>query len=193
MPEFDELNVIQEVNELYRLLNADNKKQFKKLFMARFLEMLAWMVVKSAVIPSEDELEDLADIYLYRLLNDPNEVVKYAYEPEVLRKRDRLEEAVAAAPSVGEKQQEMDKGLRYWSAQTAFFTDFVSDGASMEAMKKAGVKMVMWVTQRDDRVCSECLSRNGLVFPIDRVPTRPHPRCRCYCVPANVGTKYFKS
>lgn len=57
------------------------------------------------------------------------------------------------------------------------------DRAAITAYRDAGVEEVMWITQRDGRVCEECITLNGLIFPIDRVPDKPHYNCRCYLEP----------
>lgn len=46
-------------------------------------------------------------------------------------------------------------------------------------MKERGISKVMWITQRDERVCPYCESLDGLIFEIDRLPARPHINCRC--------------
>lgn len=56
----------------------------------------------------------------------------------------------------------------------------MEDRAAITAYKDAGVKKVQWITQQDGHVCKECIARDGLIFPVDRVPGKPHYKCRCY-------------
>lgn len=42
-----------------------------------------------------------------------------------------------------------------------------------------GVKRVVWVTAGDERTCPECGPLDGKEFPIDQIPSMPHPQCRC--------------
>jgi SPP1 gp7 family putative phage head morphogenesis protein len=51
-------------------------------------------------------------------------------------------------------------------------------------MEKSSVETVQWVTAEDERVCQQCEHLDGLVFPIDKVPNRPHIGCRCKIVKA---------
>lgn len=40
--------------------------------------------------------------------------------------------------------------------------------------------LVKWITERDERVCSVCEPRDGVVYQADQAPDLPaHPRCRC--------------
>ncbi|MDP8239640.1 MAG: minor capsid protein [Candidatus Hatepunaea meridiana] len=42
-----------------------------------------------------------------------------------------------------------------------------------------GVKRVVWVTAGDERTCPQCGPLDGKEFPIDKIPSFPHPQCRC--------------
>lgn len=57
-----------------------------------------------------------------------------------------------------------------------------SQGALMRA-RQEGFAYVRVLASNDERVCPTCASRNGRVFPVDRVPIPWHPRCRCVAVP----------
>ena len=177
---FDELNVLKGITYLYKEMNKDNKKAFHKLFIERYLEVNAYLDGKS---PKEDTLEELAEAYLSGLLSEPDPITMYAYNAEVDRKRDRVIEAVNATPSKTLKQVQIDKGLRFWSQMTGQYMDEISDGANVSALKNNGVKKVRWITAQDDKVCKTCKERNGKVYDINRVPAKPHWRCRCYLRP----------
>ena len=125
------------------------------------------------------------DIRMSDQLFWPNKLTHYAWDTETARKRDRAIEAIQASPTSLQKQLELDKAVRYFSQQTAFYVDIVSQDAEQEAYRQAGVKKVRWMIYGDDRVCDTCDDLNGTVWDIDKVPTRPHPRCRCYLVPVS--------
>ena len=165
---FDELSVIKEIKALYERLDKENRKAFISLFLARYEEVCG------------EDGTDLVEAYILGLLGAPNPVSKYIYEAEVLRKRDKLTEAVNAATR---KSDELDKGLRIWSQMAAWYTDLVSDGANIEALKSMGVKKVVWVSQRDRLVCRECKEMDGEIYPIDKIPDKHHLHCRCYVIP----------
>ena len=42
-----------------------------------------------------------------------------------------------------------------------------------------GVRRIVWVTAGDERTCPECGPLDGKEFPIDQIPSMPHPQCRC--------------
>jgi SPP1 gp7 family putative phage head morphogenesis protein len=50
--------------------------------------------------------------------------------------------------------------------------------------REQGYSYVRVLASNDERVCPTCASRNGRIYPIDRVPVPWHPRCRCVVVPA---------
>ena len=173
---FDELSVIAEMDTLYAGLDKDNRATFKQLFVARYLEMILFLKGRRK---KEDIIYEMAEMYLLKLLSEPNEVTHYTYDTEVYRKRDRAKEAINAIIGKVKKQIEIDKQLKLWNRQTVWYTDIVSDEAMITAFKDAGVAHVEWVTQKDGKVCSECRERNGKIYPIDKLPTK-HPNCRCY-------------
>jgi len=48
-----------------------------------------------------------------------------------------------------------------------------------------GVAYVRVLASNDERTCPTCASRNGRIYPADRVAVPWHPRCRCVVTPAN--------
>lgn len=161
---FDELTIIREVRQLYADLDADNRKAF--------LELAGSVYV--GTVPHGNVKPDLS--WLLALLGEYNPVMKYRYATEVDRKRDYTTEAVIAAV---DKSKEFKRGLLYWGRFTANYCDIVAEEAVIKAFKDAGVKQVMWVTERDNKVCDECHDRHGEIYPIDDIPSKPHPGCRC--------------
>lgn len=180
LADFDELNVVREVDILYEGMDADNRARYKDLFIARYAEMLLYLGKK---VPDEDTLDELAELYITRILFEPDEVTHYIYDTEVYRKRDREKEAVNAVSGAVIKQKEMDKHLRYWSQMTQQYADTASDEAAIDAMKRAGIKKVRWNTQKDNKVCNECDELDGQIFDIDKAPGKKHWRCRCWLSP----------
>ena len=172
---FDEANVLKETDSLYSWLDQNNRKKYGELFIERYKELNGKR--------KGDAIEELMEMRLAGLLDEPNEVTHYTYASEVLRKRDKLKEAIFAVPTRVQKQMEIDKAIRYFLQQTAFYVDLVSDDATLCALKDNGVKKVIWNTQDDGRVCKDCRDKDGKIYLIDNVPVKPHPRCRCYIVP----------
>lgn len=165
--DFDELNVISVLKELYSDLDSDNRKAFLSL---------ARMAYTDASPHGKNKPDDLW-IEMMMLAYDP--VALYVYDHEVERKRDYTIEAVISAP---EKVKEFRRGLSYWTRMTAHEADRITDEATIKAYKDAGISRVRWVTERDSRVCSHCEPMDGKVYDIDKVPPKPHWGCRCVLV-----------
>lgn len=174
---FDELNVLQETDALYETIGRECRKVFHETYFLRYLEIWNWL---KGTKPDEDELDELVDMYLAGLWEEPDERTHYAFGPELDRKRDRAKEAVISVPTKTQKQIELDKAARYVIQQGAWYCDFCSQDAELKAMKDAGVQKVKWNIYGDDKVCRTCFDLNGKIFEISRVPKRPHLRCRCF-------------
>lgn len=166
---FDELSVLSNTRRLYEELDIINREAYRDI--ARYY------------FESEPHGDGMwMYLWLEEQLRTPSPTIKYAYNTEVTRKRDRLSEALLAT---GGSKQEFDKAMRYWSQMTGWFGIEVVDEALRRAREIDGVTHVKWVSQHDDRVCDTCEDYNGTVFPIDEVPPKPHPGCRCYLVRYN--------
>jgi len=177
---FDELNVIKQIDALYKDLDKNNRKKFKELWLARFQEVYRGVKGKDA-----DDIEDLLEMHLSGLLEDPNDTTHYTYSAEVTRKRDRAKEAILSVPTRAQKQLMMDKHVTYFQQQTAWYADFTSQDAEITAYKEAGVKKVVRHEMDDDKVCSVCKAADGEVYDIDKIPPLPHLRCRRWFTPLN--------
>lgn len=166
---FDELNVLSSTTKLYEELVQINLEAFRDIAKHYF------------------EMEPHGDgmwmyLWLEEQLRTPSPTIKYSYNSEVTRKRDRLAEALTATEG---SKPEFDKAMRYWTQMTGWFGIEVADEALRRARVIDGVTHVIWVSQQDDRVCDTCHDYNGMVFPIEEVPPKPHPGCRCYLVRYN--------
>lgn len=162
---FDELNVLDYTSKMYDTLRADAVKAYWLLAMDSYKKNLA-----------EGVKGKLTSDWLDDYLLEYNPVMKYVYEHEVERKAAKFAESVIASPN---RTKEIDVGMRSWSKMTNWFAVDVTDAATLKAYQDSGVVSVIWETERDGRQCEECDKRNGRVYPIDRVPPKPHPGCRC--------------
>lgn len=160
---FDELNVIKGVKSLYKELERDNEEVFLDLAQRKYKEYNP-----DGKPPNRKWLLALL------ALTDP--VTKYIYANEVVRKMERTTEGVN---SVGAKATQLAVGLRYWKQMTAHYADAVTDESTLKAYKDTGVRKVRWITVEDDRTCEVCRERDGNIYPIDKVPPKPHYGCRC--------------
>lgn len=165
---FDELNVITICKDLYAKLADDNQSAFLELAQEQY----------AAAEPHGFKKPDMGWLLELLLMYDP--VTLYVYQNEVERKRDRTAEAINASTSRAAKAVEFRRGLSYWAQMTAHYADEVNDKATLKAFEDAGVKKVRWNTLLDGHECETCRERDGKVYPIEKVPPKPHWRCRCW-------------
>lgn len=177
---FDELNILESVSEVYDQVAKMAKKQY--LEVARYAYMAALVALgESEKEAKEAASEEITEDYIIEMLDEYDPVTLYQFFPELERKKQRLIEALIASH---QKQSEVDKALRYLTLQLSQYADKAELEATLQAYKDAGIKRVRWITQEDEKVCSTCFPRDGKVYDIDKVPDRPHYRCRCEIVPA---------
>ena len=182
---FDELNVLKQVDNMYSDIDKQVRKKLKELWIDRFLEMMAFLLAEKYIkkIPDDDEIDELAEMHLAGLLDEPNEVTHYTYAHEILRKRDKAKEAILSVPTKAQKQLILDKHLRYYLQQTAWYVDFTSQDAEIASYDEAKVKRVQRHEQKDDRVCAVCKAADGEIYDVDKIPELPHPACRRFFTP----------
>lgn len=178
LAKFDELNVLRTVRGLYEELDKDTRD---------FLLALA-LAVYSETKPRGKEKPDKK--WLLSLLDEPDPTTMYIYTTEVVRKREYLEESLLAEALKGGSSSsdtvidtQTRKAMSYWARMTAQYADIVTGEAMLKAFRDAGVKRVRWYTREDERVCKVCGKRHGRIYPINRLPARPHWGCRCWWEP----------
>ena len=164
---FDELNVINVSHEIYNEV-------------LRLVEREATRLVKSVYDTYRETAtiaEEEAHSFVLLLLLAYNPVTKYVYKNELDRKRSRFAEGVIASDA---PLEEIELAKRLLTRMNAQFLDDVTFDTVVRAYKDDGVEQVRWITAVDDRRCKECKSRHNKIYPIDSVPSKPHPHCRCY-------------
>ena len=162
---FDELNVLNEVNNLYRELYGIIKKSFLLLANQVYADNLR-----------EKSYRSLDEEWVDALLNGYDPVSKYVFVHEMDRKCARLIEAVISSDT---KAQEIDAALRAMSFMCRIYADRITDEAVMQAYRDDDEKYVRWVSEKDEKTCSVCRRRDGRIYEIHSVPSDPHPHCRC--------------
>lgn len=177
---FDEVNVLRESISLYQNLYEDCKKEWRLLYRDRYEEVSTWLIGKK---PDEDELDELVELELSRLLYTSNPVTKYIFDAEVLRKRDRMFENLLAAPTKAQKQLAMDKALRFLVQMIGWYTDFASQDAEIAAFENAGITKVKRREMSDERVCQICRELDGKIYSVKKIPVLEHLRCRRWFIP----------
>ena len=173
---FDELNVITAVNKMYDEILE---------MTVEFLKIVAMRAYKRARRKKKDD-DFLVDLWLSEYLAEYNPVTEYLFYQEADRKRARLIEAIMSILSAPRPTttvpKVVDQGLKQWVRQVEQFGDCVVRAATEQAYEDNGTKNFMWVTQKDDKVCSMCRPLDGKIFPADKVPPPQHYNCRCFTV-----------
>lgn len=160
--------MLEVTRELYDQLENDNRQVYLELAQERYQE----------AEPHGEEPPDLA--WLLALLAAYSAVSKVVYNNEVDRKRGYTEEGINSSTA---KVTEFRRGLHYWADFTGQFADEITDEATLKAYRDAGVRRVRWVTAGDEKVCETCRERNGKVYSINSIPSKPHKHCRCVFEP----------
>lgn len=164
---FEELNVIQVSHEIYgeveRLVERESTRLVKSVYDS---------YSESGAISVED-----ANAFVLTLMMAYNPVTKYVYRNELERKRSRFVEGVISSDT---PREEVELAKRLLVALNRQFEDDVTFDTVVKAYEDDGVKEVRWITADDDKRCAECKSRHNKIYPIHKIPPKPHRFCRCY-------------
>lgn len=183
----------------FEQLNAPRITKLTSAMLDRLLKNNLKAYISIAKQASEEAADDVKEVsgikvkplktdeeYVNGILGDYNAVTGYLYYPEAERKRARLSEALIAAVILALRKkyhEELKKFANLWHTQTLQYGETIVDKTRLDTFKKNGIKRVRWVSENDDRVCEICKERNGNIYPIDDIPTKPHYRCRCWIMP----------
>lgn len=168
LAKFDELNVLKTVRGLYEDLDEDARE---------LLLTLAIDVYNETEMHGEDEPDRK---WLLALLSEPSAVTGYIYKNEVGRKRDYLIESLSTGTN---RDANIRKAMSYWARMMAQYADNITEAAVIKALRDAGLDEVRWHTRDDEKVCKVCDKRHNRIYPINRIPDRPHWGCRCWWEP----------
>lgn len=182
---FDELSaprITKITKEMVSRLLKSNKREYLKIAKEATEEAsndVNAIGVKATPIP-------ISEKYVDETLGEYNPVTGYLYYPEADRKRSRLAEALITAVILGlraDYHKELKKFADLWHTQTLQYAETMVDKTRIKTFKKNGIKRVVWVSEHDNRVCEECKERDGKIYPITAIPTKPHYNCRCWIEP----------
>lgn len=196
MADFDRINVIRIVLDLYETQRKKAKRKYLEIASEAYL---------LGLVLSEKDISDktarnmaklaITDEWVDDLLNKTDFVTLYRFNTETERKAQRLIESLALVADenavrgmIGTPEEIrnvlIDQALKQWTKQLGQYAINVTDAAIMQALDDAGVEGVIWVTERDQRVCADCHQLDGRWFRLDEVPAKPHWNCRCRVRPA---------
>ena len=164
---FDELNVINVSHEIY-----DEVEKLVERESTRLVKSVYDSYSKEHILSAEE-----ANAFVLALMLAYNPTTKYIYKNELERKRARFAEGVISSDA---PIDEVELAKRLLVALNRQFEDDVTFEAVIRAYEDDGVERVRWVTAKDDKRCKECKAREGKIYPIHRIPPKPHRYCRCY-------------
>lgn len=176
LPKFDELHTIHSASAMYQRMYSYVKEYFLKIAIDSYREGLELLdsplSAKKSDVPDRKWVSDFFVGY--------DKLTAYVFEHEVDRKASRFAESVIATDYMAKMY---DTALRLWANQVAQYAINITDMALLKAYLDNGVKKIKWVTTLDDRTCKVCEARNGNIYPINKIPLKPHIGCRCYYLP----------
>lgn len=176
---FDEINVFREVSTTYDDSTRDAQRRYLEIAAEAYVAAMlsAGQNGKQAKRMADDTINE---DWIFAMLEEADPVTLYAFLPEKERKKARLVETLAATQN---RNEEIDKALRYWTVQVGQFAVNSVDRARLEAFYDAGVAKVKWNAEKDEKTCEICRERDGKVYAIEDVPSKPHINCRCTLLP----------
>jgi SPP1 gp7 family putative phage head morphogenesis protein len=183
---FDELNaprVTAETISLFDRLMRENERLYLQVAKRAYGDAIAAAIAAGYEDPGENLINAS---WVGNLLASYNFVSGYLYESEAERKRLRLAEQMMTAKEYQSRAQYNDsvrRSANLWWTQAAHYMLEAVDKATLDGLKDSGVEKVKWNTNIDGRECKICRARNGMVYPIDKVPPKEHRNCRCYITP----------
>lgn len=178
---FDEVNVLRlkrQSQALYKRLDKRNRE---------FLLQIAVEAYETACEEISAALMDPPnEAWLLAILEVSDPVTEYIYTEEVPRKRARFYETLLALIAMRRTTTETEKTYKrardLWGRQTEQYEINVVDMARRKAFEDNGISQFMWNTQEDEKVCSVCRPRDGVIYAAGNIPTR-HYLCRCWLTP----------
>lgn len=167
---FDEINamtVIENVNTVYKDINKTVRKVYLQLANKLYREY----------VQRTKDLKSLDEEWVDDILAGYDPVTMYVFDHEIDRKAARCIETIIASKA---DPAEIDREMRGIAFQCRMYADRITDEAVMQAYKHDKVQKVRWRAENDTKTCKICESRDGKIYPINKVPADPHPLCRCW-------------
>lgn len=170
--EMDALAVRAEVREVYEKLDAMIRREYRKIAREAYRD-----ACKEAGYSGR-----FADgAFVNGLLKAYDPLSEFIYTREWTRKRDRLFEALLSVKGGNQEMRAaLKRALNVTYNQVRQYADNVTARARVYAFRQAGIDAVVWVTEKDEKVCEVCAPRDEQVYPIELLPEWPaHWHCRC--------------
>ena len=171
-----------------------NKKEYKKIcddaIEYALIFLYEWERLYEGTdffIDRKEILKEInADDIVKEVLDEYNPVTGYKYDRETERKKARTAEGMVAGRNSDNRPfyvNILNRSRNLWFTQSKQYAEDIADQTTIKVWKRAGVKKVMWITERDEKVCEDCRPLDGQIFDIDDAPDKQHYNCRCMKVP----------
>ena len=173
---FDELNTLEtskRVNAMYKRLDEYIRKQFA---------VVAREAYRDACEECGHQPEGFdPDAFVVAMLVAYDPLSDFIYEREWTRKRDRLFESIIATERGNqEMRKNLKRGMDVLANQVRQYADNISARARIRAFRDWDADVLVWVTEKDEKVCEICAPRDEQFYPIELLPDYPaHWHCRC--------------
>lgn len=182
---FDELNVVntrKTTQDMFDRFERDNEAMY--LRAAKDAYKKAVKAARKEGFSGEET--EIGNDWMVGLLAGYNFVTGYLYDKEADRKRLRLNEQILTAREYDSRtmyQESLRRTANLWWTQTAQYGISAVDEATIKGFEDMGVKEARWIAADDEKTCPVCGGRDNKVYPIRKIPAKPHYGCRCYIVP----------
>jgi SPP1 gp7 family putative phage head morphogenesis protein len=178
MSKWDEVNIIRTVTTVYRTEVKKARKRYWEVAYEAYILGTILLEIEG------DRARRMADKsitmeWVDKILDETDFVTLYRFNSEAERKSYRLAEQLEVGP---DRNSLIDKATKEWSRQIGQYAINFTDYAVIQAFIDAGIEEVEWLTVEDERRCSKCKARHGMVYRIDEIPPK-HYGCRCRLKP----------
>lgn len=175
---FDELKALVPVTVDTRKLFTKIRKLYEELYeMARkYFTELAVEVYKDHKGKTDPPDED----WIIEMLDEVDPVSKYVFANELDRRAAKLMEALSVEGSGRTPDEEIEAAKKSMALTYHIYAVRVTDEAAVKAMIASGVKKVKWIAEDDIHTCPVCHKMDNKIYPVDKIPPKPHINCRCW-------------
>lgn len=194
---FDELSVANTTKitvTLYERLIEANREEYEDIVEDAIVYALLFLDDEDRKEYLDNKIEPKK--FVEQVLNEYNPVTDYLYYKEADRKRLRLAEGIQTTREFRKRdsfRKIIKTSMNLWYTQSKQYAEDMADRTVIEVWRRAGIEYIAWITEEDERVCTVCdylgheKDRSIKIYPIDRVPPKPHYRCRCIKLPVKAN------
>lgn len=199
------INLMLDIDQRYRALNGDGVSILQEGLASADVEgMLAATLMQGAVDPAAAERTESIAAELsagrvnqnamerYSAITVPGSPLRTVFgrwgEPVERLIENEIVRGMALGRNPHEVARRISRGnqvITYAKAKQITRTEMMRAyrGSQTRQFKTLGTDMVMWRAQLGPRTCMACVGMHGTTYPVDQVPDKNHPQCRCVWIP----------